>query len=371
MKSVYYPTVRFNEAGQPVKGEPIFLNARDLKGKSLFKNGDQQNDLDLRFNAAGDTAETATGYQIVTDTLTYIKKQVSEQKNYTVAPADFIPVAVGDGSFAANILTNRTYQVGDDFETGMIRTGVNSARLAGVDVAVDSKTMAVVNWAKAVDYTIFDIEQALVANNWDPIEQKHRARKKNWDLGIQKIAFLGSVNDTRIPGFFNNSVININTARITKFISTMSPSEFATFVQGIVNDYFVNTASTALPTHFTMPYGDWLGMQVLTPGTAGTFPVPLMEYLDRAFKAVCGPNFKIQPNAYCDAANNNTGGFAINKAIYMLHRYDPESVRMDIPVDYTTTQPNSVNNFSFEDVAYGQFTGVGFYRALEALMFRF
>jgi hypothetical protein len=42
---------------------------------------------------------------------------------------------------------------------------------------------------------------------------------------------------------------------------------------------------------------------------------------------------------------------------------------MDIPVDFTTTQPNSINNFSFEDVAYGQYTGVGFYRALETLLF--
>jgi len=367
MNSVFNQVVRQNSDGSAVV-EPRFLDRRQTARLSIFKGGRQENGLDLRLNAAGDTADSATGYQIVTDTLTYIKKKVSEQKFYTVAPADFIPVDVGDGSFAANILTNRTYQVGDDFEAGIVRTGSNNARLSQVDVAVDSKTLAVANWVKAVDYSIFDIEQALVSNNWDPIEQKHKARKKNYDLGIQKVAFLGVTGQTSaFPGFVNNSIVNINTSRITKFISTMTAAEFSTFVQGVISDYFTNTGSTALPTHFTMPYGDYLGLMV---PVSSTYPnIPMLSYLEQAFKAVCGPNFKIQPNAYCDAANNTAAG--INKAVYVLHRYDDESVRMDIPVDYTTTQAGTMNNFQFEDVAYSQFTGVGFYRALESLQFRF
>jgi len=364
MKSVFYrDTGRFNELGQPVK-EPVFLN--HTNNRSIFKNGDRANGLDLRLNAAGDIADSATGYQIVIDTLTYIKKQISEQKFYEVAPADFVPVAVGDGAFAANILTNRTYQVGDDFETGNIRTGVSNARLAQVDVAIDYKTLKVMNWAKAVDYTLFDIEQALVSNNWDPIEQKHRSRKKNWDLGIQKICFLGSVTDAGIPGLLNNPVANVNLTRITGYINAMTAAQFSAFVAGVLNDYFANTGSTALPTHFVIPYADWLGL--MTP-VSSTYPnIPMLKYLEDAFKALCGPNFKILPNAYCDAANNNIQ-YGINKHIYALYRYDPETVRMDIPVDYTTTQPNSLNNFSFEDVAYGQYTGVGIYRALEVLLY--
>lgn len=367
MKSVFFQTVRHNSNGTPVK-EPVFLTASQLRNKSLFVNGDKANGLDLRLNAAGDTADSATGYQIVTDTLTYIKKQISEQKFYEVAPADYIPVAVGDGAFAANILTNRTYMVADDFESGNIRTGGGNSRLSAVDVAIDSKTMKVINWAKAIDYSIFDIEQALVANNWDPIEQKHRARKKNWDLGLQKIAFLGSsVDATSVPGFLNNTQINVDTSTIIKSISSMSAAEFATFVQNILAVYFANTNSTVLPTNFVIPYSDYLGL--MTP-VSSTYPnIPKFNYLDQAFKALCGPNFKILPLAYADATNNTSYG--INKQIYQLYRYDAESVRMDIPVDYTTTQPNTINNFQFEDVAYGQYTGVGFYRALEALQFRY
>jgi hypothetical protein len=365
MKSVFYQTVRHNSAGQPVK-EPVFLNHTNRL--SIFKDRNQSNGLDLRLNGVGDTADSATGYQIVIDTLTYIKKQVSEQKFYEVAPADFIPVSVGDGAFAANILTNRTYQVADDFESGNIRTGADSSRLAGVDVAIDSKTMAVINWAKSVDYSIFDIEQALVANNWDPIEQKHRSRKKNWDLGIQKIAFLGStLTPSTVPGLFTTTSVNTDTSTIQKLISSMSASEFSTFVQNVLAVYFANTNSTVLPTSFIIPYDDYLGL--MTP-VSSTYPnIPKLNYLEQAFKAICGPNFKILPNAYGTPANNAVAG--LNKHVYCLLRYDPESIRMDIPVDYTTTQPNSVNNFQFQDVAYGQYTGVGFYRALETLLFTF
>ena len=57
--------------------------------------------------------------------------------------------------------------------------------------------------------------------------------------------------------------------------------------------------------------------------------------------------------------------------MYALYRYDAESIRMDVPVNYTPTQPNSLNNFQFQNAAYGQYTGVGFYRNLETLLFSY
>jgi hypothetical protein len=44
---------------------------------------------------------------------------------------------------------------------------------------------------------------------------------------------------------------------------------------------------------------------------------------------------------------------------------------MDIPVDYTNTLANSLDNFNFQNVGYGQFTGVQTYRPLELLYFSY
>jgi len=362
------------KAGEIVRNnevcEPQFLSSRKTSGLSIFVDGDHNSGaLDSRLNAVGDTADTATGYQIVIDTLTYIKKQLTEQKFYTVAPADYIPVVVGDGAFSADILTNRTYELADDFSSGNLRTGSSDARLASADVAVDGVSAYVQNWAKGIQYSIFDVEQALRANNWDIIERKHRARKKNWDLGIQKIAFLGDATDTRIPGLLTNTNINTNTSLITAPISSLNAAGLQTFVTTLIQTYFANTNSTAMPNRFVIPYADWTGLPALTPGTVGTYPVPIIQYLEEAFTRAVAPmekEFKIMPLAYCDAANNPAG-----LHYYMLYRDDAESIRMDIPVPYTTTQPNSLNNFSFADVGYGQYTGLNVYRNLEVLRFQY
>ena len=124
-----------------------------------------------------------------------------------------------------------------------------------------------------------------------------------------------------------------------------------------------------MPNRFVIPYSDWTGLPALTTGTVGTYPVPLIEYLTKAFQMAVAPmekDFKIMPLAYCDAANNPAG-----LHYYMLYRDDSESLRMDIPVPYTTTQANSLNNFAFSDTAYGQYTGTVVYRNLEVLRFQY
>lgn len=340
--------------------EPVAL--RSTQGLSLL-------------NANGDVNSTGLGYQIAIDTMTYIKKQVTTQKFYQVAPSDFIPVAVGEGGFSANILTNLEFSNADDFETGNIRSGESGSRLAAADASVASKTIKVVNWAKQIGYTIFDIEQALMANNWDPIMAKERSRKKNWDLGIQEIAFLGSKSDAGVTGLLNNGNVTINTSFITEPISSMDATEFNAFVAGLISVYFTATASTQMPNKFVIPYTDFLALSGMTPtivgASVGTFPITKLDYLLAAFKAQTrNAGFQILPLAYCDAANNNSRT-GLNKQCYVLYNDDPETIRMDIPVDYTTTQPNSLNNFSFQNVGYGQYTGVGVYRNLEVLYFQY
>src|ERR1035437_1577800 len=61
---------------------PEFLEDMDVQGRSVFSNGDHTSSPDLRLNAVGDTQDNATGYQIQTDTLTYIIKDVPRQSFY-------------------------------------------------------------------------------------------------------------------------------------------------------------------------------------------------------------------------------------------------------------------------------------------------
>lgn len=322
--------------------------------------------LTLR-NSAGDIDQTTLGYQIAIDTLTFIKKQITEQKFYEISPADYVPIAVGDGAFSQSILTNLVVNTSGPFESGNINQGSANDRLAVADTGIASKTVKVVNWAKAIGYSIFEIEQALQANNWDLIESKHRARKKNWDLGIQEIAFLGSLNDTSVLGLLTQSAVNSDTTTITTKISSMNVTQFAAFVTNVVASFQSNCAYTAMPTHFIIPQDDWLGLA--TP-VSPTYPFnSKLEYLKKAFNEVVKGGVTLLPLVYSIPAYNTDR--SVNLHRYVMYRYDPETIRMDIPVDYTVTQPNTMNNFQFQDAGYGQYTGVAVYRNLEVLYFDF
>jgi len=331
-----------------------FIELTDLEAMVAHRNQEICNDLGVDVNIT---------------TLTGITKRIVEQKFFTVAPADYLPVRVGEGAWASQLLTYRDFQLGGDFEQGIVNTAVNGGRLAEVDAAVDSILVPIVNWGKQLTYNLFDIQQAARAGNWDLVTAKERSRKRNWDLGIQRIAFLGSRTNTSVKGLLTQADVNSNISIITTYIKSMNAAQFSAFVAGLVEAFRANNGRTAYPDRFYIPEADYNGLATLVPGTAGTFPVKMLDYLLDAFKTVTmNPNFKILPLAYADQANNaDVSG--LNKNRYTLMRYDEDTIRMDIPVDYTTTLQNTINGFQYQNVGYGQFTGAKAYRPLEVLYF--
>src|SRR5437762_1577697 len=100
------------------------------------------------------------GYEVAITTLTQIAKKISEQKFFEVSPADYLPVVVGQGAWSSNIVTYRSFDAADQFETGLINVGGQNDRLAMADAAVDSVTVQVLNWAKKVGWSIPELELA-------------------------------------------------------------------------------------------------------------------------------------------------------------------------------------------------------------------
>lgn len=377
IQSVYYrDTGRLNDAGDPIK-EPVFLKARHCANKSIFRRPDDENSgLDFRLNAAGDSPENATGYQILMDTMTYLKQEASTQSFYELGitgttPRSFLPVVVGEGAWANSMLTKRTYQNAGNFESGLVRQGSDNARLASAKASMDSVSYPTFLWADGITYTLMEVEQAIRGANWDWIKEEHDARQKMYQLGIQDITFLGTLSKN-MEGLFINTAFPINSSFITAYISSLGSAAFNTFVAGLIAAYWTSTNSTKMPTHFVIPMVDWLGLGTPFPGgTAAYYPEPMIVYLKRAFEAICGPGFKIIPTAYADKTFAVAKRPAYNFNTYALYNYDPKSFRMDIPVDFTTTQPGTYDNFHFQDVGYAQITGMQTFKPLEGLLFQF
>lgn len=335
------------------KGETIVLNAREAFMATMLQD---------KYNRE---VKNALGYEVDITTLTAISKRVVEQKFFQIAPADYMPVRVGENAWSTEILTYRGYQLGGDFESGIINTGASNSRLAEADAGVDTLTNKIVTWAKEINWSFADLQFAAKSGNWDLVTEKERARKRNWDLGIQAISFLGSKSDAKVLGLLTQTTVNANTAVITALLNGLNAADFGTFVETVIEDYRSNAARTVYPNQFIIPEADFNGLAVLTPGTVGTYPVSKLEYLLQAFKLITrNANFKIMPCAYCDKANN-TAVTGLNKNRYVLMNYDEDSGRMDIPVDYTNTMQNTINGFQFQNTGFGQFTGYLAYRPLE------
>lgn len=342
--------------------EPVILNS---KGEKIVLN-----ELERR-SAESCTAQikNSLGFEIPITTLTTIAKKISEQKFFEIAPAEYVPMKVGSGQWTSNIITYRSFDIAGSFESGYIDQGIDGDRMASADAGVDALTIQVKNWAKVVTWAIPELQLAATSGNWDLVIAKEKSRKKNYDLGIQKIAFLGAqgLNGAGGPvqGLYTQAGVTTNTTVITSAISGLAVGPLKTFVQTVVEAYRANCARTAWPTHFVVPESDYNGM---ASQASADFPIlSVLKLLEDAFKIVTrNDGFKILPCAYGDQAYSGLG-----KQIYAMYNMDEESLRMDVPVPYTNTVANSINNFQFQNVAYSQHTGVLAYRPAELLYFTF
>ena len=309
-------------------------------------------------NSSGDIDVASTGFKYLIDTMSYINQKIITQKFFEIMPGDYIPMDVGTAAWKSEIVQNLEYQEGGNFEDGFVNNG--GSREAQVDVALYQNRMPTRTWRKKIHWNIGQLAEAANSGNWDIVEAKLRSLKKNWDLGVQNGAFNGFNVNADMTGLLNNSSVNINTTLITSKISDMDASEFQTFVGAVLNTYYANTNNTVMfPNTFMIPASDFLGLG--NPVSASFPNVSKMKYLTDMFTEM-GAKIKIVPMVYCESDYNSD-----SKDRYVLYNNDPETLKMTIPVDLRMNQAYSVNGFDFEQMAYGQVSGVLVNRPREVL----
>jgi hypothetical protein len=188
----------------------------------------------------------------------------------------------------------------------------------------------------------------------------------DWDLGTQKIAFLGHSTDVAVEGLYtqSNTDITINTSLITAPLADLSDTDFDTVKRQLIQIFFDNSNSTAYPDTFIMPTSDYLQLA----GASATPSFPLKNRLDlllEAFKKASGnENFVIKGLPYGDTVRS---GLANQR--YILYKNEVSVLEMDIPIPYTSLTAETANNFQFDSVSYGRYTGLQVYRPKEFMYF--
>lgn len=318
-------------------------------------------------NANGQVAQSSLGFQYTIQTTTLIAAEVIMQKYYEEAIADFATVLVGRGPWMSSITQNLTFDAAGPFEQG-IQDGATRTQIDNVEVALSPINVKNVPWYKGYMYSIPEVQQALASNNWDVVESKYKALAKNWQLGIQKIGFIGrQSNLSAFPGLLSNPSVTVNNSFINQPLSTMTADQLNSFIAGIVQLYLTNCNEVRYPTRFVIPRSDWTGLGV--PMVVGTTPLAVsrMEYIEKMFQGICGKEFRMLATAYGNKLRN-AGYWATNGTNrYALYNHDRETLHMDIPVDLTIGAPATGNNFQWNGVGYGQFSGMNVFRVPEVL----
>ncbi len=321
------------------------------------------NDKELAQSEIMTNAVEQMGYNIDITTMTAVLKTVAEQKFYEIPFADYVPTRVGDGTaWASNITAFRSFVTGGDFEKGYINQG-NQVRLSTTDAAVDALTVANRSWAKELSWSIPEVAEAARTGVWDIVTAKEKSRKKNWDLGLQKTVFLGS-SDGVLKGALNMEEVTVNTSLLTAKLSAMSAEQLQAFASQMLEAYQANNGYTVYPDFLWVPMSDYNGLATFV--TQYSVMYSRKEFLEKAFRETTGKDFKIRPLAY-GMATRSDGRLTNDR--YVLGTYDEESMRFDIPVDYTVTVPNSIDGFTMHNVGYGQHSGILSLRPQEFLYF--
>lgn len=300
-------------------------------------------------------APTAGVVQTV-DTITEIVQGVVEAKYYELSGqtlSDFINIdASGRGAYAGEIFQFTSAYVGAPFKSCIINpasTGIHQDATA--DIAVDG--IRTRNNFYRQKYSITQEGLKMAARNlvqFDLVEQKEKARKKTWDLGMQDTLFKG-LEDGRTYGLLNQPEATINTSLLPVAPQYMTVEQIKAFGGAIMSTYFNNTNGTYRPNRWCMPTNDFMALGV---PYGNTFGMPtLIEVFEKIFKQAGAPaDFKIVHSLY-----NNEAGVG-GKGRHAFYNTDTDNIIMHTPKVYTPYPLYAQGALDMISDAEGQFTGV-------------
>lgn len=287
------------------------------------------------------------------DTLTTIYEEVLEAKYYTTpfALSDYVKMDVGRGAYGTQIFQYAVSYTGSTFEQGIVNpasTGIHND--ATTDIRIDGISIKNTFWRD--DYSVSNEELRMAAAGrvpFDIIGTKEKARKKKWDLGIQKSHFLGANGG---EGLLNLTGVTVNTSLLPTNPAGLTVAQIKNFAANAISTYYNQTNGTYFPNRWLMPSDAY--MQLGVP-YGDTFGMPtLLEVFENAFKQAGAPaDFKIVHTIY--ANNANAAG---THGRHVLYNIDTDNIVRYIPKAYTPHPLFPQGSLDMISQAEGQFTGV-------------
>lgn len=322
------------------------------------------NEADLAKLAHNQELVNAAGFGDIDLTLlTILERNVSQQKFYTVDPTQFVPFDTTTGGWADYITVLRSYaNIDADINSWERGNDTDNARRNQVGVKMESVPLKLHNLDKMISYSLFELNQAAQTGIWNLVTEKEAARKRDYDLAVQRAVLLG---DADHKGLLNQADVTNNTTILTKKISAMTSAEFKTLLSTLFKEFFEHSDFTAMPDTLVMPYSDFMGLGVAVDEQYPVFTT-MKQRLTDVFREVTGnSNAEIKPLAYCESKFHN-GAYK-----YVLYRKNFDTLRAYQPYGYSVVQGTTVDGINYQNTAYARISDVFVNRPKEMLYLSF
>lgn len=270
------------------------------------------------------------GLQQATTTLTQLISGVVETKFYELSGqklSDFTAIEVGKGAYATDLLQYAVNYVGQEGQGWINPTANGIAKDANHTIQIGS--MRIKNHFWRGDYSISNelVQMGRVNDQtFSIIEEHEKARKKSYDLEIQKKHFFGFDGEADSTGLLNQANVAVNTTLMTATLAKMTDAQFQTFLASVGAEYGRNSQYAIQFNRMLIPTSDFLSLGQ----PFGQFGLSRLAVLEDALKRVAGADFKIVHAKYCDMANQ-----AGNGARYVFYNADADNLCAFMPKPYT------------------------------------
>lgn len=308
-------------------------------------------------------AVDSLGFEQLITTQTEIVAGVIQTKYYELlgqSLSDFVPFDVGRGAYSTNIFQYTAGYVGSPFESGLVQPSTGLGINAKSSIQIDGISIKNNFWRMDYEVSHEIIEMGKVnVQAFSIIEENEKARKKVYDLGMQKVTFLG-IPDNGVEGLLNMAAVNIDTSLFPVKLAAMSSAQLQTLASGLLAAYLANNGATQMPNRLCIPTSDYVALGVPSDPN---FPLKTKrDILEEALRQGGAVDIKIVHTTYNEKAASDG-----QHARYVLYRHDADSLRMYIPKPYTPHALYPMNGVDFISVAESQFSGVVAIRPKEML----
>ena len=287
------------------------------------------------------------GIEMDITTTTQIMGRVLESNYYELNGqklSDFTPIEVGTGAFSTKLLQAAATAHGTDFKACLINPTAGALKLDGyTDIEVGNLEYPNNFFRDTYSVTKEGAEIASRAKiPFNIVEQKEKARKKKFDLGLQEAWFLG-LGDGVSYGLLNQPAAVTDTSFMGgKNLSEMTDDQFTVFVSKIRAYYDNVTNSTAMFNRLAIPQQEYFKLDKIF----GQYGLSRRGILEDVLKETGG---KIVYTRYNTTAGTNNG------ARYALYKHDPDYIEGFLPLPYTPSPLYAQGAFDMISNAMAQF----------------